>query len=103
MLEENRPARLHVVLVDITERKRAEQERQARRWSVEGMDRVNRAIHGTNDLEQMMSDVLDAALSIFDCDRAWLVYPCDPEARSHGVTMQRPRPELPGLCRVVDD
>jgi len=24
---------------------------------------VNLAIHGTNDLEQMMSDVLDAALS----------------------------------------
>ena len=26
------------------------------------MDRVNRAIQGTNDLEQMMSDVLDAVL-----------------------------------------
>jgi len=26
-----------------------------------------------------MSDVLDAALSIFDCDRAWLMHPCDPE------------------------
>jgi len=103
MLEGHRPARLHGVLVDITERKRAEQERQARRWFVEGMDRVNLAIHGTNDLEQMMSDVLDAALSIFDCDRAWLVYPCDPEARSHGVKMQRTRPEFPGLFRVGDE
>src|SRR5204862_6248671 len=103
MLECHRPARLHGVLVDITERKRAEQERQARRWFVEGMDRVNLAIHGTNDLEQMMSDVLDAALSIFDCDRAWLVYPCDPEARSHGVKMQRTRPEFPGLFGVGVD
>src|SRR5204862_3120306 len=100
MLECHRPARLHGVLVDITERKRAEQERQARRWFVEGMDRVNLAIHGTNDLEQMMSDVLDAALSIFDCDRAWLVYPCDPEAPSHSVKMQRTRPEFPGRYRV---
>src|SRR5437868_3225029 len=103
MLEGNRPARLHGVLVDITERKRAEQERQARRWFVEGMDRVNRAIHGTNDLEQMMSDVLDAALSIFDCDRAWLVYPCDPEAVSHEVKMQRTRPEFPSLLGVGDE
>src|SRR5438445_5113536 len=103
MLDGDRRRRLHGVMVDITERKRAEQERQARRWFVEGMDRVNQAIHGTNDLEQMMSDVLDAALSIFDCDRAWLVYPCDPEARSHGVKMQRTRPEFPGLFRVGDD
>jgi PAS domain S-box-containing protein len=103
VLEENRPARLRGVMVDITERKQVEQERQARRWFVEGMDRVNLAIHGTNDLEQMTSDVLDAALSIFDCDRAWLVYPCDPEARSHSVKMQRTRPEFPGLFRVGDE
>ena len=62
------------------ERKRAEEERQAHLWFLESMDQVNRAIQGTNDLEQMMSDVLDAVLSIFNCDRAWLVYPCDPEA-----------------------
>jgi len=98
--EGDRPAQLRGVMVDITERKRTEQNR---RWFVESMDRVNRAIQGTNDLEQMMSDVLDAALSIFDCDRAWLVYPCDPEAHSHGVKMQRTRPEYPGLFGVGDE
>jgi len=67
------------------------------------MDRVNVAIQGANDLEQMMSDVLDAALSLFDCDRAWLVYPCDPEALWHGVKMQRTRPECPGLYGVGVD
>ncbi len=41
------PSRLRGVMVDVTERKRAEQER---RWFVESMDRVNRAIQGTNDL-----------------------------------------------------
>ena len=95
--EGDRPAQLRGVMVDITERARTQQDR---RWIVESMDRVNRAIQGTNDLEQMMSDVLDAALSIFDCDRAWLVYPCDPEALSHGVKMQRTRPEYPGLFGV---
>src|SRR5438445_11237605 len=95
--EGDRPAQLRGVMVDITERKRTEQNR---RWFAESMDRVNRAIQGTNDLEQMMSDVLDAALSIFDCDRAWPVYPCDPAAHSHGVKMQRTRPEFPGLFPV---
>ena len=103
VIERRPPARLRGVMVDITERRRAEQERQTRRWVGESMDRVNRAIQGTNDLEQMMSDVLDAALSIFDCDRAWLVYPCDPEALSHGVKMQRTRPEFPGLYGVGVD
>src|SRR5262249_50973440 len=69
----------------------------ARRWFVENLDRVNRAIQGTNDLEQMMTDVLDASLSIFDCDRAWLVYPCDPNARWQGVQMLRTKPEFPRL------
>ena len=78
------------------ERKRAEEERQAHLWFLESMDQVNRAIQGTNDLEQMMSDVLDAVLSIFNCDRAWLVYPCDPEAASWKVSMEHVRPEFPG-------
>jgi PAS domain S-box-containing protein len=84
-----------VVCEDITERKRADEERQVRRWQVESMDRVNRAIQGTNDLEQMMSDVLEATLSILDCDRAWLESPCDPDATSHTVSMQRTRPGFP--------
>ena len=71
--------------------------RQAHLWFLESMDQVNRAIQATNDLEQMISDVLDAVISIFNCDRAWLVYPCDPEAPSWKVAMEHARPEFPGL------
>src|SRR6185503_21240070 len=49
------------------ERKRAEEERQAHLGFLESMDRINRAIQGTKDLEQMMSDVLDVVLAIFNC------------------------------------
>jgi PAS domain S-box-containing protein len=75
------------------ERKRAE---EARLWFLQSMDQVNRAIQGTNDLEQMMSDVLDAVLSVFKCDRSWLVYPCDPDTASWTVAMEHARPEFPG-------
>ena len=47
-----------------------------------------------------MSDVLDAVLSVFECDRAWLSYPCDPQAVSAGVKMQRTRAEFPGLFAI---
>ncbi|HOU15074.1 MAG TPA: PAS domain S-box protein [Anaerolineae bacterium] len=81
---------------DIHEIKQAEQERLAHLRFFECMDRINRAIQGTTDLEQMMSDVLDVVLTIFDCDRAGLVYPCDPEAATWHVPMERTRPEYPG-------
>ena len=78
-------------------------ERQGHVWLLESIDRIDRVMQTTNDLEQMMSDVLDAALSFFDCDRAWLMHPCDPEAVSHEVKMQRTRPEFPSLLGVGDE
>jgi PAS domain S-box-containing protein len=87
-------------LVDITERKQAEAERQSHLWFLESMDRINQAMQGTNDIEQMMINVLDTMLSIFECDRAWLVYPCDPEAATWQVPMERTRPEYPGVIPV---
>jgi len=89
--------------IDITDIKRAEEERRAHLWFLESMDRVNRAIQATNDLERMMGDVLDAVLAIFDCDRAWLVYPCDPGAPSWTLAMERARQEFPGAFTVGRD
>jgi PAS domain S-box-containing protein len=85
------------------ERKRADEEHQAHLWFLESMDKVNRTIQGANDLEQMMSDVLDEVLSIFDCDRAWLVYPCDPEAPSWRAAMEQNRPNFPGAFALGVD
>ena len=84
------------VMTDITERKLADEERLAHLRFFENMDQINRAMQGTDDLEQMMSDVLGTMMAIFDCDRSWLVYPCDPEASSWRVPMERTRPEYPG-------
>ena len=83
-------------VVDVTERKRAEEEHRAQLWFLESLDAVDRVIQGTSDLEQMMGDVLDAVLATFRCDRAWLVYPCDPAADSRRVRIERTRPEHAG-------
>ena len=80
----------------ITERKRAEAEHRAHLWFLESMDRINRAMQGTQDLQQMLSDVLLATLDIFACDRAWLIYPCDPDAPSWHAVMEHTRPQFPG-------
>ena len=83
-------------VVDMTDRKRAEEERQGHLWVLESLNRINRVMQGSGDLERMLSDVLGAVLSVFACDRAWLVYPCDPEAASWKVPMEHTRPEFPG-------
>ena len=69
---------------------------QTHLWFLESMDRVNRAIQGTHDLDRMMHDVLDVVLDVFGGDRAWLAYPCDPDAPSWRAMMERSRPEYPG-------
>jgi PAS domain S-box-containing protein len=80
----------------ITERKRAEAEHRSYLKFLESMDRINRAMQGTQDLQQMLSDVTLATLDIFGCDRAWLIYPCDPDASSWHAVMEHTRPEFPG-------
>jgi two-component system cell cycle sensor histidine kinase/response regulator CckA len=87
------PLRMLGSHLDITDRKRADQDRQAHVWFLESMDRVNRAIQGAIGLDQLMEDVLEATLSIFDCDRAVLANPCDPDADTWSVIVERARPE----------
>lgn len=78
-------------------------EHHAQMWFLESLDRVDRAIQGTSDLDLMMGDVLDVVLATFSCDRAWLIYPCDPDAFQpgapevfHRVRVERTRPEYAG-------
>ncbi len=65
----------------------------------QSLDKVNCVMHGTNDLERMMSDVLDIVLSIFKCDRAFLLYECDPLAPLWFLRMERTHPKYPGVLQ----
>ena len=78
-------------------------EQHAQMWFLESLDRIDRAIQGTSDLDLMMGDVLDVVLATFRCDRAWLIYPGDPDVFqpgglevSHRVRVERTRPEYAG-------
>lgn len=82
---------------DITEQKLAEKERQRHFQFLKKMDLINRAIQSSNELEKMMRDVLNTVLEIFNCDRVFLMYPCDPNATVWKVPMERNKPEYPGI------
>jgi signal transduction histidine kinase len=74
-------------------------EHHAQMWFLENLDKIDRAIQRASDLDQMMGGVLDVVLAAFRSDRAWLVYPCDPEAFRtgdpevfHRVRIERTQP-----------
>ncbi len=77
---------------DITHRKR-EEERER------NLDRINRIILGAENLEEMLDQVLKATLDILQCDRAFLLFPCDPGAATWKVPVERTSPSWPGAAK----
>ncbi len=84
------------IVTDITAQKKAEVEHLTRMQTFENMERINRVIREAGDVEEMLGNVLETTLDIFNCDRSWLLYPCDPEVPTLSVPMERTRPEYPG-------
>jgi diguanylate cyclase (GGDEF)-like protein/PAS domain S-box-containing protein len=82
---------------DITTQKAAEQERETNLRFFESLDRINRVFQSEGDIEQIMNRALDEVLNIFECDRASLIYPCDPNASSWSVPIERTKPEYPSV------
>jgi signal transduction histidine kinase len=75
------------------QRRRAEQERRSQLWFLESLDRVNRAIQGTQEMQPMLEHVLDETLTIFNCERAWLIHSYGSEINGQPVVRERTRPE----------
>lgn len=85
-----------VSLIDITERKQADEDRQSHLSFLESLDRVNLVLQEEGSIEEIMNRALDEIRLIFDCDRTYLLYPCDPQARSFTVPIESTTSEYPG-------
>ncbi|MCK5146148.1 PAS domain S-box protein [bacterium] len=86
------------VITDITKRKKLETREK-------DLAKISREIIYKTDLERMLRNVLKVMLDIFECDRAWLLYPADPEAAEYEVAVTRTRAEWKiseGLTLPVD-
>jgi len=65
-------------------------------YHLESIAALGKAISETGDIAQMMDSAMKITLSVFKCDRAWLLYPCDPNAPSWRVPIEVATPEYPG-------
>lgn len=82
---------------DITQLKRAEAQQAAHVLFLQSTERISRAMQGSQDLEGLLRDVLDEALDIFSCDRAWLLRSSDAQLTTWRPDMERARPPLPAV------
>ena len=60
------------------------------------LDRINSVIVEGTSLGNMLDRVLDEILDIFDCQRAWILHPCDPDAGEIHLLAERCRPGFEG-------
>ncbi len=88
---------------EITKKKQVEEERQAHLHFLQSLDRINRVLQEEGDIKEIMNKALDEVLDIFDCDRTYLLYPCDPEAATWSVLLERTVPEYQGDLQLSLD
>jgi diguanylate cyclase (GGDEF)-like protein/PAS domain S-box-containing protein len=85
-----------VSLIDITELKEAERERQQHLHFLESLDRINKVLQAEGNMQEILNRTLDEVLDIFDCSRAYLLYPADPDSPTWTAPIERTVPEYPG-------
>lgn len=71
---------------DITQRKQQE-------YDTICYDRINKIIINSTDVEEMLNGILDTMVDIFQSDRAWILFPCNPVAPYYEVPFLRCRKE----------
>jgi signal transduction histidine kinase/CheY-like chemotaxis protein len=64
--------------------------------SLDTIEELADIIRAERDIEQLLGNLCGKVLEIFQCDRAWLLFPCDPEAPSWQVPIERTAPGFPG-------
>lgn len=93
---EGKPIKIKGTIRYIADRKLAEKEGKAYIHFLESLELINQAIQKTVVSDTMLYEVVKTVFSIFSCDRAWLLYPCDPEAPSFRVPVEVCHPDYPG-------
>lgn len=89
--EEHGRLSLRGLMIDITDKKRVEQERLDHLRLLESLNRISLAVQQATTEEQLIGAVLEIVFDALKCDRAWLAFPCNPSAQSVRIVMERSR------------
>ncbi|MEI8279704.1 MAG: PAS domain S-box protein [Bacteroidota bacterium] len=86
------------VIAGMIFRKRSEAQVLESITYLEHLNRVNSIIQNrmTGDMDNLNQEILKAMLDIFKCDRAYFLFPCDPNTSKWSVPMEITTKEYPG-------
>jgi PAS domain S-box-containing protein len=101
--QESGNIRWYCQIFDITDHKEAEENQRQQVIFLEGLNKIDQVIHKSVTPEQMLDNVVELVFNLFKCDRAWLLYPCDPEAESFRVPVETCNPDFPGANTLGRD
>jgi PAS domain S-box-containing protein len=91
-----------IVVLAVQRMGRLEQLRSREIQRLELQGKIERAFRDL-DFSTVMPTLLDTLLEVMETDRAWLVYPCNPDAESWRVAGTRTRPEFPASRNLNTD
>lgn len=91
---------LYSVERDVSGRKLAEAEKASYIRMLEGLQKVSDAINAPDPADKVIDDAIHVVREIFSADRAWLLFPCDPDSDSWEVPVEATMPEYPGAMAL---
>jgi len=65
-------------------------------YHLESLASLGKVINEAQEVTKMMDKAMQVTLAVFKCDRAWLLYPCDPKAASWRVPVEVTTSKYPG-------
>jgi len=82
---------------DITAQIAAEKSRQENIRFLQMLEKIDQVIFRSAGIDEMLNAVLDEILEIFQCERAWLLYPCDPQAGQIRIPYEKTVSQYSGI------
>ena len=80
----------------VSDNEQAEKQQQAHVHYLKSLDHIELALHHQPEIEKGMEHALQVLLETFHCSRAWLLYPCNPDATTWSVPFEHTVDEFPG-------
>jgi len=88
---------------DITDRKNTEMELEAHHQYLKNLMRITNVLSENGNLDATLSRLMAELLDIFQVDRAWLLYPCDPNTEFWNIPVEATVPEYPGAFAIGEN
>jgi len=86
--ETNMPIKVFSTLLDVVALQKTDNIAQTQLHQLEAIERISRISLQAGTFKETLHSSLEALLDIFDCDRAALIYPCDPNAGELTIPME---------------